>query len=117
MREMRKSGSFSPYGEFIAKTVNQYLEGYDSINMNGYSMGARVGLAAAPMLNTEASFLSLTDPPGSRRLGLIGIATALSIEERSNAKKYTEHSDNHLALALQKESDKDAVKKHTSHGL
>lgn len=117
MKEMKRTGSFIPYGELVAETVNRYLQDYDRVNSYGHSMGARSTIAAAPLFDKRVDYAAITDPPGSRKLGLLGVGNAFMMIEGGHAGKYAELSDNELSLRLQKENDANALTNMRKMGL
>ena len=112
MQEIRKTGSFNPYGEIVAEAIDtsRIPLDYDTINIFGTSMGGRSAISTASAFGDLSSpikmdYLSVTDAPGSRRLGALGIANSFMIKEVEHASKYLENSTNELAIKLQKEND------------
>lgn len=106
MKEMKKSGSFMPYGEIIANDIERVLADFSLIRGTGYSMGGRALIGAATSSDTGFEFLSVTDPPGSHRLGLAGIADRFMIKEGEHTKHYLNECKNNTGKKAQMENDK-----------
>lgn len=109
MKYMKKTGSFAPYGEEVARAINEFTYDYNHINLYGHSMGARTAVATAPYVDKSIDYVTATDPPGSENLGLLGIANAFMIQEGRHAKEYAAKSDNQTSLELQQANDKNAL--------
>lgn len=104
MKEIKQTGSFMPYGELVADAVRELYQDYDQASISGHSMGARTGIAFGRYLG-PVEYITATDPPGSRELGLIGLANAFMITEGAHAGEYAKHTDNTLSLELQRQND------------
>ncbi len=92
MRQMKKTGSFIPYGELVAKAINDQTSDYDKLSVYGHSEGARTAIGAITHLDKQAKQASLTDAPGSRNLGLFGIADAFLLKESRHAGEYAKRA-------------------------
>ena len=109
LSEMKKTGSFDPYGELVAEAVRQHLgsrlDDIDGgISSYGHSFGARTAISTATYLE-NVGYITATDPPGSRKLGVPGIGRGFLIKESSPAAEYAKHTDNKPSLRLQQEND------------
>lgn len=104
MKEMKRTGSFAPYGELLANAIRPIVNDYDRKTAYGHSMGARTVISTVEYLGS-VDCVTATDPPGSRELGLAGLANAFMIKEGGHAGRYAETTDNALSLELQKKND------------
>ena len=109
MKEMKRTGSFMPYGELLAEPVRDLYQYYAQISISGHSMGARTGIALGRYIG-PVEYITATDPPGSRKLGLVGLANAFMLKEGAHAREYSKHTDNILSLELQRQNDELANK-------
>lgn len=111
MKRMRQTGDFTPYGEILGSALSNITSQYDQVNMYGHSMGARSAIATAPHLDRPIDYLSVTDPVGSKELGLLGLADRFVLQEGKHAGNYKKSTDNKAALRLQNDYDAAAIEK------
>lgn len=109
MKHMRETGDFSPYGEIVGTALSGVLKHYDHVNMYGHSMGARSTIATAANLDHPVDYISVTDPVGSKKLGLLGLVDRFVLKEGHHAAEYKKSTDNLVALNLQNDYDSNAA--------
>ena len=90
MKEMKRTGSFEAYGEEIATAFDVLRKDFETTNGVGWSTGARAmfGVLAARHNESGMDRVVAIDPPGSRKLGLLGIIYAFGLREGMNAGRY-----------------------------
>lgn len=101
MKQMQKSGSFDAYSEITSGAIKPFTTQYDHVNMYGHSMGARNTIAAAGKLDRPVDYISVTDPPGSRRMSIPELTDSFVAKEGQHQANYKKRTDNKLSLRLQ----------------
>lgn len=103
--KIAQTGHFAPQGELLAEAISQVAKDYDNINIAGHSYGARQAMALAAELDYQVNDLHLLDPPGSRKLGLTGLAKAFISLEGKHASLYNLHAPDQVAAEIQRQGD------------
>lgn len=103
-RHVAKTGSFVPYGEHIAGALSGIVNVYDSVSIGGHSLGGRIGIGMVATGQAVDSLIAI-DPPGSRTLGLRGIAEGFMSREGAHTAQYLEHSLDPASRDIQREND------------
>lgn len=108
-REVARSGSFLPYGEFVAQSLAEVMDDHASTSLRGHSYGARVAISMAAgvrgLTNTNIDSMVLTDPPGSRPLGFMGIVKGFMQLEGGHTAQYQAHTIDPTTAHLQQYND------------
>jgi pimeloyl-ACP methyl ester carboxylesterase len=95
------SGHFAPQGEMQAELISTALEEYEHVNIAGHSYGGRQAIALTSALERPVDNLHLLDPPGSRKLGIVGLTKAFLSLEGKHAGLYGKHAPDQAAAAIQ----------------
>lgn len=101
MKQMQRTGSFDAYSEITSGVIKPFAKQYDHVNMYGHSMGARNTIAAAGKLDLPVDYISVTDPPGSRRMSIPELTKGFVVKEGQHQAEYKKRTDNKLSLRLQ----------------
>lgn len=88
-QEIRKRGTYLPMGEYVASVFDKVAEGRTT-HLRGHSLGARTTTGVAPHLETNPETMILNDPTGTRKMGLLAIASNFALREGSHLKGYVE---------------------------
>lgn len=92
-REIRRTGSYLPLGEYLGPVAEHIAQDYDRVVMGGHSLGARMATAAAAHMDPELiDELRLHDPVGTDDMGLLGIARNFILREGVDDARYTKAS-------------------------
>lgn len=86
-RELRRTGSYSPVGEYVASIYDQLSDGR-AVHLRGHSLGGRTAVGAAPYLDNSAETLIINDPTGTRKMSLAGIAMNFAFREGQHLGEY-----------------------------
>lgn len=90
-REIRRTGSYVPLGDYLAPVAEHIAQDYDDIMVGGHSLGARTATGvAARMQPGMAQELRLHDPVGTRRMGLLRIGAGFALKEGMHGRRYTQ---------------------------
>ncbi len=93
MREMKRGGSYIPYGEILNGVLEKLIKDSDITDGVGWSTGARalIGMLGAKEESQVFGNLAAIDGPGSRDMGgIFGIKDAFIVNEGAKAKLYNE---------------------------
>lgn len=90
MKEMKKTGSFEVYGEQVASAFDAVMKDFEKTKGVGWSTGARTMLGILASRHGESGLENVVgiDPPGTRKMGLVGIMKAFVLDEGGYAKLY-----------------------------
>lgn len=100
-REIARSGSYDPLGEFTVEALASVFDDYDKISVRGHSMGGRTAISMVGAMDKPVEDLIVNDPPGSRHLGLKGMAEQYMVKEGTHISKYAEGPLDEHAVELQ----------------
>ena len=91
INHMLDTGSFEAYGEHIGFVLDALRKDYDATEGVGWSTGARAMFGLLASRHGEAGFDNIValDPPGSHKLGRVGLISAFGLTEGRYAKLYT----------------------------
>jgi len=105
-REIAQTGSFNVQGKLYAKALKDEIADYDSIDIYGNSYGGRTSISTTAHLDKSVENLIVSDPPGSRKLGFLGLVKRFVIDESTQVGKYLDSSPDDYAVNLQRDNDK-----------
>lgn len=91
-KEIRKTGSYLPLGEYLAPVVDHVAQDYKAVDLGGHSLGARTATAVVANREGSTEELRLYDPTGTRKTSLGGIATGFFLGEGRELMKYDKAS-------------------------
>lgn len=92
-REIRRTGSYLPLGEYLGPVAEYIAQDYDTVVMGGHSLGARMATAATAYMEPKSiDELRLHDPVGTDDMGLLGIARNFMLREGADNARYTKAS-------------------------
>ena len=91
-KEIRKTGSYLPLGEYLAPVVDHVAQDYELVKLDGHSLGARTATAVAANRKGSTGELRLYDPTGTRKTSLGGIAVRFFLGEGRELIKYSKAS-------------------------
>lgn len=91
-KEIRKTGSYLPLGEYLAPVVDHIAQDYEEANLGGHSLGARTATAVVANREGSTEELRLYDPTGTHKMSLGGIAIGFFLGEGGELMKYDKAS-------------------------
>ena len=91
-KEIRKTGSYLPLGEYLAPVVDHIAQDYEEANLGGHSLDARTATAVVANREGSTEELRLYDPTGTRKMSLGGIAMGFFLGEGRELMKYDKAS-------------------------
>lgn len=88
-KEIMETGSFLPLGEYYAPVMQHIAEDYDTLLVNGHSLGARLATAATHYMEPgRVKEMRLHDPVGTREMSLGGLALNFIAKEGLENSRY-----------------------------
>lgn len=116
-RKLRKTDDFGVLGEKYAEVIESYAGNADKLTLHGASEGGLFAARAAAALHDRIDQLIITDAPGSRKLGAVGLMNSFMTKEGAHAKAYLDATKNLYAKQKQQENDADAFNSIRSLGF
>lgn len=112
-KEIRKTGSYLPLGEYLAPVVDHVAQDYKAVDLGGHSLGARTATAVVANREGSTEELRLYDPTGTRKTSLGGIATGFFLGEGRELMKYDKASSvpkpGDVGLEFLSQNDPDSI--------
>ena len=107
--ELARTGSFIAQGELTAETLLPLTSDYDTVSIAGHSYGGRQAIGLAAALDSPIRQLRLFDAPGSRDLGLRGLAKGFMQLEGGHASQYNKQAPDEQSAEIQRLGDSTAM--------
>ena len=108
-KEIGRTGSYMPYGEYAVGALAHVLKDYDGKTLFGSSQGSRRQVAMAAVmgdtLNQRTDDLRLIDPVGSHEQSLRELAEGFMVNMAKNSGEYVDKSSDLLAADTQRRQD------------